>query len=117
MKISRFEEAEGFETPEGIMRPLFASGKIAVTQLNIPAGLKVEPHSHPGDGIFILTEGSIELISEKTVTLRSGDLAYIPGNTEVGLESHEDSDAIILSVPSRYETIDEFREVLKSFAK
>jgi quercetin dioxygenase-like cupin family protein len=64
MIFCKFEEAEPFETSEGVMRPIFASEKIAITHLEIPAGLEVKPHSHPGDGVLILIDGSIKLISE-----------------------------------------------------
>lgn len=114
MKVCRFDELESFQTPEGVMTPIFAYDKAAVTNLKIPAGLRVRPHSHEGDGILILTRGAITLVGESAVVLRGGDLAFIPGGTEVGLESNEESEAIILSVPSRYSSVDEFRERLRS---
>jgi quercetin dioxygenase-like cupin family protein len=114
MKICRFEEAESFQTPEGLMTPLFAYDNVAITHLKVPAGLQVKPHSHPGDGILILTAGSVKLLGREITDLKAGDLAFIPGETELGLESHEDSEAIILSVPSRYSNVEEFRERLRS---
>lgn len=114
MIICKFEEAESFETSEGIMRPIFASEKIAITHLEIPAGLRVKPHSHPGDGILILTEGSVKLVSKEVASIKPGDMTYVPANTEIGLESEEDSKAVILSVPSRYNNVEEFRDVLRA---
>ncbi|NPU88290.1 hypothetical protein [Methanothrix sp.] len=114
MKVCRSDELESFQTPEGVMTPIFAYDKAAVTNLKIPAGLQVKPHSHEVDGILILTKGAITLVGESTVALRGGDLAFIPGGTEVGLESNEDSEAIILSVPSRYNSVDGFQERLRS---
>lgn len=96
------------------MTPVFAYDKAAVTNLEIPAGLQVKPHSHPGDGILILKKGSVKLFGESAVVIKAGDLAFIPGGTEVGLESNEDSEAVILSVPSRYNSVEEFRERLRS---
>lgn len=114
MKICRFEEAESFQTPEGLMTPLFAYENVAITHLKVPAGLQVKPHSHPGDGMIFLTGGSLKLLGQETTDIKAGDLAFIPGETEVGLESLEDSEAIILSVPSRYSNVEEFRERLRS---
>jgi quercetin dioxygenase-like cupin family protein len=114
MKICKFEEAESFQTPEGMMTPIFANDNVAVTHLKVPAGLQVRPHSHPGDGILILTKGSVKLIGKETSDLTAGDLAYIPGGFEVGLESSLESEAIIMSVPSSYSDVEEFRERLRS---
>ncbi len=114
MIICKFEEAEPFGTSEGVMRPIFASEKIAITHLEMPGGLKVKPHSHPGDGILILTKGSVKLVSEEIAAMKPGDVTYVPANTEVGLESEEDSEAVILSVPSRYKTVEEFRDALRA---
>lgn len=117
MIVCKFEDAEPFETSEGIMKPIFASETIAITHLDIPAGLKVGPHSHPGDGILILTKGSIKLISEENAAMKPGDVTYVPANTEVGLESEDDSEAVILYVPSKYKTVEEFRDVLQTLLK
>jgi quercetin dioxygenase-like cupin family protein len=46
--------------------------------------------------------------------MKPGDVTYVPANTAVGLESEEDSRAVILSVPSRYKTVKEFRDVLRA---
>lgn len=113
MNVFKLKEAESFQTSEGTMTPLFVNEKVAVTHLKIPAGLKVRPHSHPGDGMLVLTEGSIKLTCEDPATLEAGDMAYVPGGTEVGLDCEEDSAALLLSVPSKYKDVDEFREVLR----
>jgi len=73
MIVCKFEEAESFETSEGIMRPIFASENIAITHLEIPAGLEVKPHSHPGGGVLILIEGSVKLIAKYIVPMKPGD--------------------------------------------
>jgi len=41
MEVVRFNEMEEFNTPEGIMKPLFVSEKVAIIHLKIPPGLKV----------------------------------------------------------------------------
>ena len=117
MIVCKFEEAEPFETSEGVMRPIFASEKISRALLEIPAGLEVKPHSHAGDGVLILIEGSVKLISEEVAAMKPGDVTYVPANTVVGLESEEDSRAVILSVPSRYNTVEEFRDILRALLR
>jgi len=113
MIVNKIEEAEAFETPEGVMKPLFVSEKMVVAHVDLPAGLKVTPHSHPGDGVLILTKGSLKLISEQTVILSPGDLAHIPANTEVGMECEEASSVIGISGPTGYSNLDEFRDFLR----
>ena len=113
MKVFKLKEAESFQTSEGMMTPLFANEKVAVTHLEIPKGLNIKPHSHQGDGILILTKGSIKLTCEDPATLEAGDMAYVPGCTEVGLECGVDSAALLLSVPSKYRDVKEFRDVLR----
>ncbi len=112
MKIVRFEEMEKFNTPEGIMKPLFASEKIAVIHLKIPAGLKVEQHSHPRAGMMILTKGKVKL---NDVELKAYDLAYIPANFEAGLKCEEEAEAILISIEPGYKSIEELKSILKKF--
>ena len=110
MKVVRFDEMEEFDTPEGKMRPLIVSKKIAVTYLKIPSGLKVKPHAHPKDGIIILTKGKIKLNDAR---LEAHDLAYIPANFEVGMVCEKEAEAILISVNPEYKNLDELKSVLK----
>jgi len=114
MEVVRFNEMEEFDTPEGIMKPLLVSEKIAVIHLKIPPGLKVEPHSHPRDGIIVLTKGGVKL---NDVELEAYDLAYIPTNFEVGMECKEEAEAILISISPDYKSLDELKSVLRRFEK
>ncbi|MBC7114948.1 MAG: hypothetical protein PWR13_1253 [Archaeoglobi archaeon] len=114
MEIVRFDEMEKFNTPEGVMTPLFVSEKIAVIHFKFPAGLKVEPHSHPRDSVMVITKGKVRLRSEKgDVELGSRDLAYIPADFVTGLECEEEAEAIAITVGARYKTMDELKEILR----
>ncbi|WP_456329318.1 cupin domain-containing protein [Archaeoglobus sp.] len=114
MEVVRFNEMEEFNTPEGVMKPLFVSEKIAVIHLKIPAGLKVEPHSHPRDGIMILTKGRVRLASEREkAEINTGDLAFIPANFVTGLECEDDAEAILISLGAHYKTLDELKSILR----
>lgn len=114
MEVVRFNEMEEFNTPEGIMKPLFVSEKIAIIHLKIPASLKVEPHSHPRDGIIALTKGGVKL---NDVELEAYDLAYIPANFEVGMECEEEAEAILISINPDYKSLDELKSILRRFKK
>ncbi len=113
MKIYRFDESESFQTPEGLMTPLFANNHLTVTHLKVPAGIHVRPHSHPWDGILIIINGFVRLIGTTTFDMKAGDLAYIPAGFEVGLDCQEYFEAILLSTPSPYKTLEEFRNRLE----
>lgn len=115
MEIYRAEESESFSTPEGIITPIFASQKISIMNIKIPAGLKVKPHSHSEDGILIVTNGSIRLTGDSTIDLKTGDLVSVSGNTSAGLECDEEATALAISVPSNYKNVEELCNVLRSF--
>jgi len=114
MEVVRFNEMEEFNTPEGIMKPLFASKKIAIIHLKIPPGLKVEPHSHPKDGMIVLTKGRVKL---NDAELEAYDLAYIPANFEVGMECEEEAEAILISISPDYKSLDKLKSILRRFEK
>ena len=114
MEVVRFNEMEEFDTPEGIMKPLLVSEKIAVIHLKIPPGLKVEPRSHPRDGIIVLTKWGVKL---NNVELEACDLAYIPANFEVGMECEEEAEAILISINPDYKSLDELKSILRRFEK
>jgi quercetin dioxygenase-like cupin family protein len=115
LEIYRFENAESFPTPEGIITPIYASKKVAVMHIKLPAGLKVEPHSHDEDGILMVTKGSFRLTGDETIDLKSGDLVYVPEKVSAGIECDEDSEAVMLSVPSSYENVEALCSIMRSF--
>ncbi|RLI81422.1 hypothetical protein DRP04_06190 [Archaeoglobales archaeon] len=112
MEVVRFNEMEEFDTPEGIMKPLFVSEKIAIIHLKIPPGLKVEPHSHPRDGIIALTKGRVKL---NNVELEAYDLAYIPANFKTEMECEEEAEVILISINPDYKSLDELKSILRRF--
>lgn len=116
MIISRFDELKEFQTSEGTMKPLFVSEELKVIHLKIPAGLKVRPHSHPNPGNLLLLKGSVRLNAEKTVLLQAGDMAHIPADYTVGLESEAEAEALLISSPSGYRSINELYRKLEEFS-
>ncbi len=117
MIISRFDDAPHYHTPEGIMMPLFVSDALKVVFLKIPAGLKVHPHSHPSPGNFLLLKGSVILHGKDPALLKEGDFVHIPGGYSIGLESRTDAEALLISSPSGFHSIDEFCKKLEKFQK
>ena len=110
METVRFDEMEEFNTPEGIMKQLFVSEKISIIHLKIPAGLKVEPHSHSRDGLMILIKGKVKL---NDIELKAIDLAYIPANFRVGMECKEEAESILISMNPEYKSLDELKSILR----
>ncbi|HHV24983.1 MAG: hypothetical protein PHG79_04860 [Methanosarcina sp.] len=117
MIISRFNELKEFSTSEGIMKPLFVSEELKVIHLKIPAGLKDRPHSHPNPGNIVLLKGTVKFNAENPVILQEGDMAHIPADYIVGLESEAEAEALLISSPSGYKTIEELHKRLESFKK
>ncbi len=99
------------------MKPLFVSEELKVIHLKIPAGLTVHPHSHPNPGTIILLKGSVRLNAEDPVLLREGDVAHIPADYTVGLESEIEAEALLVSSPSGYRNIEELYKRLEGFQK
>jgi quercetin dioxygenase-like cupin family protein len=86
IEIRNIGEVEGLETSEGTMKPLIFGENLAVIHLEIPAGLEVSPHAHPGEGILYCLSGELEVISGgETVTLSSGTAMLVPSGKEVGI--------------------------------
>jgi quercetin dioxygenase-like cupin family protein len=115
MDIYKLNETESFQTSEGTMAPLFADENVSIRHLNLPAGLQMKSHSHSATMIMIMTKGSIKVLGKEAADISAGDLAYFPGGTEMGLDCYEESEAILLTIPSRYKNTEEFRETLKSY--
>jgi hypothetical protein len=66
------QEAEGLETPGGLMKPSIFDEKLGVIHLEIPAGLEVSPHAHTTEGDLYCNGGELDVISkDETVTLSS----------------------------------------------
>ena len=99
------------------MKPLFVSEDLKVIHLKIPAGLKVRPHSHPNPGNIILLKGSVSLNAEDQVLLQEGDMAHIPADYTVGLESGSEAEALLISSPSGFLNIEEHYKRLEEFQK
>jgi len=70
MKI--IQEAEGLETPEGLMKPLIFREKMEVIHLDITAELEVSPHAYTTEGVLYCLGGEFDVISEdEAMTLNS----------------------------------------------
>ena len=117
MIVHRFSELKEFPTSEGVMKPLIVSEDLKVIHLKIPAGLKVHPHSHPHSGNLFLIKGLIRLKGEDSVVLKKGDMVHIPADYTVGLESEEESEALLISSPSGYKSIEELYRRLEGIHK
>ena len=117
IEIRNIGEVEGLETSEGIMKPLIFGENLAVIYLEIPAGLEVSPHAHPGEGVLYCLSGELEVISGgETVTLSSGTAMLVPSGTEVGIKNQKDAavNALLISSPPSVRSVEELRNLITS---
>ena len=119
IEIRNVGEVEGLETSEGIMKPLIFGENLAVIHLEIPAGLEVSPHAHPGEGILYCLSGELEVISGgETATISSGTAMLVPSGTEVGIKNQKDAavNALLISSPPPVKSVEELKDLLRHHA-
>lgn len=97
MQIIRFNELKEFPTSEGIVKPLFSSEELKMIYLKIPAGLKEHPHPHHAPQNLLVLKGSVRLNVDMPFLLREGDMAHIPADSVIGMESDGDAEALLIS--------------------
>ncbi|MEM2030639.1 MAG: hypothetical protein QXW66_07365 [Archaeoglobaceae archaeon] len=112
--IVRFESVKELKTIEGFLRPMFVSEKILLMYCRVWKGLRVEPHSHESEGILIVTKGRIRVLPEG-IEIAPLDLCHVPPKKEVGLVAEDDSELILISMGSKYKTLEEVFSVLSAF--
>lgn len=70
IKIKNVQEAEGFKTLVGLMKPLIFGGRLGFIHLGIRACLEVLPHAHTYKGTLYCRGGELDVIPEyEAVTL------------------------------------------------
>ena len=115
IEIRTIDEAEGLQTPEGVMKPLLFGETLAVMHLMIPAGLEVPPHAHPGVGVLYCLSGELEVVSGgETVTISSGTAMLVPPGTEVGIKNQKDAavNALLISSPPPARSVEELENLI-----
>jgi len=115
LEIRTIDEAEGLQTPEGVMKPLVFGENLAVMHLMIPAGLEVPPHAHPMEGVLYCMSGELEVVSGgETVTISSGTAMLVPSGTEVGIKNRQDAavNALLISSPPPVRSVEELRNLI-----
>ena len=115
IEIRTIDEAEGLQTPEGVMKPLLFGENLTVMHLLIPAGLEVPTHAHPGEGVLYCLSGELEVISGgETVTLSSGTAMLVPSGTEVGIKNRQDAavNALLISSPPPVRSVEELENLI-----
>ncbi len=118
--IKNIQEAEGLETPEGLMKPLIFGERLGVIHLEIPAGLEVSPHAHTTEGVLYCLSGNLDVISEdETVILSSEAAMLVPPNTVIGIKNRSNTpvNALLISSPPPVKSVEELKDILKSHEK
>ena len=116
MRIVTIKDVEGFQTPEGIIKPLLFTDKAGVLYIELPARLAITPHSHPQDSILYCIEGVAEVSSDdRIIAVSAGSVIFKPANEVAGIKNLSDEPARLLSVsvPPVAKSAEEFRELLK----
>ncbi|TDA30317.1 MAG: hypothetical protein DSO04_06130 [Hadesarchaea archaeon] len=118
--VYRFKDADSFNTPEGVMTPLFVDEHVSITRLSLPPKLAVPAHSHKSNIVAVVLKGQLEvsLGNEKTA-LKAGDTFFATANTALGISnpSQKTAEVLAISYPSSYKSIEELKELLRSFAR
>ncbi len=115
IEIRTIDEAEGLQTPEGVMKSLVVGCNLAVMHLVIPAGLEVPPPAHPGEGVLYCLSGELDVVSGgKTVTISSGTAMLVPSGTEVGIKNRQDAavNALLISSPPAVRSVEELEKLI-----
>jgi len=118
--VYRSDEFESFETPEGKMTPLFVNEQLSLTKLRLPSKLAVPAHAHKNNIVVVILKGQLDLLEgDNRLTLKEGDVFFIPGGVLVGLSNPYSIDVELLSVscPPTYTSIDQLKERLRSLSK
>ena len=76
----------------------FNGGEPVVIRLQLDAGERVDPHTHPERRIVLyLRSGRLELdIADETQTIEPGDVVRIDGRRELSPKAIEASDALLV---------------------
>lgn len=116
IEIQKIDDAEGLETPEGVMKPLIYGERLACMHLEIPAGLEVSPHAHSTEGLLYCLSGELVVESGgETVTIGSETAMLVPPNTVVGIKNLQDAqvNAILISSPPSVKSVEELKNLLR----
>ncbi len=78
---------------------LFKSEQLELMRVVLPAGGKLPPHAVAGEITVQCIEGAAELtLDDGAVTLRAGQLLYLPGGCRHGVRALADSSLLVTIV-------------------
>ena len=120
IEMKNIQEAEGLETPEGLMKPLIFGERLGLIHLNIPAGLEVSPHAHTTEGVLYCLSGDLDVITDDgAVTLSSEAAMLVPPDTKIGIKNRSNApvNALLISSPPPVKSVEELKDLLKSHKK
>lgn len=116
MRVMCSAGAEAFDTPEGVMRPLVFGKGLFISHLEIPAGLEVPLHSHPGEGALYCLSGEIVAFSEndEEEKLTTGTVLHVEPGEKLGVRNSSagPATALLVASPSPANSLDEFRAMI-----
>jgi quercetin dioxygenase-like cupin family protein len=118
--LYRIKDAESIDTPEGVVTPLFINEQLMIVKLSLPPNLTIPPHSHNCNIVAMVTKGRLEVMhGNERVVLEEGDMFFALPNVVLGFSNPSQGTTEILSVsyPPSYKSVEEFKEVLRSFAR
>jgi quercetin dioxygenase-like cupin family protein len=73
-------------------------GQLAVTWVDVEPGAKQPRHSHPPQQIYLITRGSgLMHVGDEEREVGVGDLVYIPGGVEHGIDNTGDQTLTYIS--------------------
>lgn len=110
--LVNIREAEGFQSSEGVVKPLVFGQNISSVCLEIPPNFEVPTHSHSQETVIFCIEGNFTRTAAGiTRSIGPGDVYLVPGGCAGGIKTGEKAVKIIAcSSPSLAISKDAFLE-------
>lgn len=94
--VVNIENTEGFQSSEGVIKPLVFGEKVSSICLEIPPHFEITPHSHTQETVIYCIEGSFTRTAGGiTKAVGPGDVYLIPGGVKGGIKTGEKAARVI----------------------
>lgn len=116
MEVVRTSEIIPIETPEGNIRAVLFGSNACVIHLEVPPGIKVQPHAHPREILLYCLKGECHLTAGARQALFSeGSAARITPGELLGLwnEAPMPAEFVVVSAPPPANSREEFEDYLQ----
>jgi len=116
IKVYKVDDAPGMETGEGVMRPFLFTDNVSLIHLEIPKGLRINPHAHSRQGLLYCLNGKLEVFSgSERFIITGGTAVVVSPNTAIGINNNSSGSAkcLLISSPPLFRSAEELGERLR----